>query len=498
MTARLLMPRTVTAFFFPLFLGWSATASDLASQLSALIDRPAFAQAQWGVKICDLGTGAILFARNPDKLLKPASNAKMYTAALALDRLGPDFRIETSCYAAAAPDAQGVIHGDLVVYGRGDPSFSARFNDGDYSKALTPMLDAMAKAGIKKVEGDLVGDDSYFTGPPYGADWTWDDLENYYGAPASALTFQDNVIDLEFRPGDYDKPCQIVTLPETSFEIFSNLTTTGPANIPEWNHIRIYTPLGGNVSYVWGQLPTNGPSHTDAVPVGHPALWFVTMLKDELIRRGIEVGGKVRSVNWIEQRSAPIEISKMVRVAFTQSRPLAEIVKQTLKPSENLYAQLLLLQVGAHARLMAPHTTEEEGMTEMRRFLKQVGIGDDDTLLEDGSGLSRGSLVTPSASVQLLRFIAHHKASQAFYDALPIAGVDGTLRGRLKGTAAARNVHAKTGSLQYVDTLSGYLTNKAGEKLVFSIMLNNYRAPSGGPSGRAAIDGLVKTLAESP
>src|SRR5665213_2219310 len=168
------------------------TLPALQARLAARLDEPRFAQSQWGVKVVSLDSSETLFERNADKLLKPASNAKLYTAALALDRLGPDYRIKTSFYAATKPDAQGVLHGDLLVYGRGDPSFSARFNGGDYKKALQPALEALLAAGVKKIDGDIIGDESYFQGPPYGSDWTWEDLQEDYGAPASALTFQDN------------------------------------------------------------------------------------------------------------------------------------------------------------------------------------------------------------------------------------------------------------------------------------------------------------------
>jgi D-alanyl-D-alanine carboxypeptidase/D-alanyl-D-alanine-endopeptidase (penicillin-binding protein 4) len=488
------MTRPAKVLLFALLWPWLADAAGLPAQLDALLDQRAFAQAQWGVKVCSLDSGATIFSRNADKLLKPASNAKLYTAALALDRLGPEFRIETSCYAAAAPDAQGIIHGDLVVYGRGDPSFSARFNQGSYARALQPLLDALVRSGVKRIDGDLVGDDSYFSGPPYGADWAWDDLENSYGAPVSALSLQDNVLDLEFKPGNrLGAPCQIITLPETSCITFSNLTRTGP----ESTRFRIYLPLGGNVAYLWGQLATNSATHAESIPVPDPALWFAAMLKEGLDQRGIVTSGQPRAVHWLERQSSPIDLSRMVKVASVESPPLSEIVKFTLKDSENLYAQLLLLQVGAHARLKAPRDTDDVGLAEMRRFLGEAGLKENAVLLEDGSGLSRGSLVTPGASVRLLTFMAHHRAKDAFLNALPIAGVDGTLRNRFKGTAAAGNVRAKTGSLQYVDTLSGYLTTKAGQKLVFSIMLNNYREESGAPSGRAAIDSLVRTLVES-
>ncbi|HWD20690.1 MAG TPA: D-alanyl-D-alanine carboxypeptidase/D-alanyl-D-alanine-endopeptidase [Verrucomicrobiae bacterium] len=469
-------------------------AADLAAGLAAILDQPAFAQAQWGVKICSLDTGAEIFSRQPDKLLKPASNAKIYTAALALDRLGADFRIQTSCYAASAPDAQGAVRGDLIIYGRGDPSFSARFHHGDYGPALQPLVDALVQAGVKRIEGDLIGDDSYFTGPPYGADWTWDDLQNYYGAPVSALTYQDNVIDLAFKPGaSVGDPCRIITMPETSFVIFSNRTQTVARGE---TRVRLYAPPREGAVYVWGQMASNASAHSDSVPVQNPALWFVTTLREQLARRGVVVSGQVRAVDWLSRQNQPLDLSHLVEIASAPSVPLAEIVKSTLKPSENLYAQLLLLQVGA--RHPSPERdTASSGLAEMRRFLDEAGIKNNSVLMQEGSGLSRSCLVTPAASVQLLAFMAHHRAKQAFFDALPVAGVDGTLRTRLKNTAAAGNVHAKTGSLQYVNTLSGYATNRAGAPLVFSIMLNNYHDDPGAPSGRAAIDSLVRLLVEA-
>ena len=459
------------------------------------MDRPDFAQAQWGVKVASLDTGAVLFSRNAEKLLKPASNAKLFTAALALDRLGPDYRIKTSCYASAAPDADGTLHGDLLVYGRGDPSFSARFNTGNYSKALEPLIDAIVKAGIKKIEGAIVGDDSYFSGPQYGAEWTWDDLQNYYGAPASALTCQDNVIDLSFRPGaEVGAPLRIQTLPSTTFIVFSNRTETVSSHAE--NRIRIYSPPGQNVAYVWGQMTTNAFARPDSIPVGNPALWFVTMLRDALAERGISIAGPPRSVNWLDRQAAPVDLSRLVEVASAESRPISEIVRLTLKPSENLYAQLLLLQVGAHAKPDA-RNTEAAGLAEERAFLAEAGIDANSVRLDEGSGLSRTCLVTPSAIVQLLTFMAHHRSCAAFTNALPIAGVDGTLRNRFKGTAAAQNIHAKTGSLSGVDTLSGYCTNRAGDHLVFSIMLNNYPETPAAIPGRAAVDDLARAIVES-
>jgi D-alanyl-D-alanine carboxypeptidase/D-alanyl-D-alanine-endopeptidase (penicillin-binding protein 4) len=475
-------------FFVIATLCGDALGQPLVSQLSVRLDNPRFAQAQWGVKVVSLEGGKTIFEHNADKLMKPASNAKMYTTSLALDRLGPDFRIRTSFYARTKPDADGTIHGDLLVYGRGDPSFSARFNDDNYDKALQPVIEALLAAGIKHIEGDLIGDDSYFRGPEWGTDWTWDDLQEYYGAPASALTVQDNVIDLVFKPAKAaGEPCQIVTMPQTTFVTFRNRTRTETARNGR-SRIRIYRPLGQEVAYVSGSIPLGVADVEDSVSVADPALWFVTLLKERLAQHGITVGGGVRQMGWLEREATPFETGKWVEVAGVQSRPISEIVRQTLKPSQNLYAQLLLLQVGA--KVGGPGYTEQAGLSEMRKFLTEVGIPRGRVLLEEGSGLSRGALVTPSASVQLLTYMAHHRYHDIFFNGLPIGGVDGTLRNRFKGTAAAGNVHAKTGSLGFVNTLSGYLTTKGGDKLVFSIMLNNYA----GDDGRDEIDGLVETL----
>jgi serine-type D-Ala-D-Ala carboxypeptidase/endopeptidase (penicillin-binding protein 4) len=469
------------------------TLPALQARLAAAMDEPRFAQAQWGVKVVALDSGQTLFERNADKLLKPASNAKLYTAALALDHLGPDYRIKTSFYAAAKPDAEGVIHGDLLVYGRGDPSFSARFDGGDYKKALQPALDALSAAGVKKIDGGIIGDESYFRGAPIGSGWTWDDLQEYYGAPASALTFQDNVIDLVFKPGRAaGDPCEIVTQPETSIVTFSNRTRTGPLEKDGRARIRLYRPVGESVVYAWGGIPLGSTGKNEAVAVPRPALWFVTMLKDGLAPHGVTVVGGVGEENWLSREVSPIAWSNLIEVASVSSRPLSEIVKQTLKPSENLYAQLLLLQVGARAGA-TNGDTEQAGLAEMQTFLRSAGISHNMAQLEEGSGLSRGCLVTPSSTVRLLTFMTGHRDRNVFVDALPIAGVDGTLRNRFKGTVAAGNLRAKTGSLGGVDTLSGYVTTAGKESLAFSIMLNNYRDET---DARAAIDALALQLAE--
>src|SRR2546425_608005 len=306
-----------------------ATLAELQPRINAHLRQPRFAPALWGVKIVSFDSGKTLYEHNAGKLFKPASNAKLFTGALALDRLGPGYRIKTSFYAATRPDSDGALHGDLIVYGRGDPSFAARFNNGDYGKSLEAPVAALITAGVKRIEGDLIGDESHFRGPPFGSSWTWDDLQNYYGAEVSALTQEDNVVDLVFKPGaKTGAPGLIVVRPETTFLTFINRTKT--VNSSGQRTMTLYRPVGENVVYVSGQLPL-GTNHTDAVSVHNPALWFVTRLKQTLEQRGVTVFGRPRAMNWLDRDVNPLDVASRVEIGSAESRPLSEIVAKMMK-----------------------------------------------------------------------------------------------------------------------------------------------------------------------
>ena len=462
--------------------------------MNAHLGQPRFVSAAWGIKIVSLASGATLFEENAGKLLKPASNAKLFTGAMALDRLGPAYRIRTSLYAKASPDAAGQINGDVIVFGRGDPSFAARFNNGNHTDNLRSLAEALASSGVKRIRGGLIADESHFRGPPLGSGWMWDDLENYYGAEVSALTVEDNVVDLVLKPGEVaGMPVKILTLPQTTYLSFSNRTMTRTADEP--SRIRVYRPLGENVVYLHGGISLGHSNVYDAVTVHRPALWFGELLREALARRGIKVDGRVQAVDWLDREIAPRSTNDWREIAHVESPPLKEILPRMMKPSQNLYAHLLLLQVGA--RILETNagfrTTENAGLAELEKFIQEAGIRAGEVLLEEGSGLSRGALLTPNATVQLLTHMNGHAQREIFQASLPVAGIDGTLRRRMSGTTAAGNVRAKTGTLRYVYALSGYVTTAAGEPLVFSLMLNNYDADES--EARPALDAIAIMLA---
>ncbi len=487
------------------------TIEDLRSRIRQILSSPQLAPAFVGVKVVSLDTGRTLFEENAGKLLVPASNMKMYTMAAALDRLTPEFRWTTSVYAANRPDASGTLRGDLIVYGRGDPSIAASFNDGDYTKAIDELAERIAAAGVRRVEGALVGDESYFTGAPYGAGWEWDDLQWYYGAEVSALTVNDNSIDLFVKPGaSVGSSCTIATGPAQLPHItIKNLTTTTARGTRR--ELSVYRDLGANTIEVGGSLPLDDRGYTGEIAVARPAQMFVDLLRASLSRRGVTIAGQSQIIDARARRNIPLDTSKLFELAKRQSPPLSFIAAKTLKPSQNLYTELTLRTLGEQkgriaavpilsisgseqqrtAQTSARSTSAEAGINVVKAFLQRAGA--DAVVMNDGSGLSRHDFVTADASVKLLAYISRLPFSNVFRDALPLAGVDGTLANRMKGTAAAGNVRAKTGTVEAVSSLSGYATSAAGERLVFSIIVNNY--PGGADVRRSYIDAIAELLA---
>jgi D-alanyl-D-alanine carboxypeptidase/D-alanyl-D-alanine-endopeptidase (penicillin-binding protein 4) len=467
------------------------TLPELRTKISEILAKPELASAMVGIKVVSLDTGRVLFEENAGKLLRPASNMKLYTVAAALDRMSPDYRFVTSVYANTRPDGSGVVHGDLTIYGRGDPSIAARFNNGDYVKAIDDLATRIVAAGVKRVEGDIVGDESYFVGPKYGSGWNWEDLTWYYGAEVTPLTVNDNALDLFVKPGAaVGQPALITTgPPDPLLTIVNKVTTSAKGSRRE---ISIHRGLGENTITITGSVPLEDRGYTGGIGISHPAMLFVYMLRSSLAQKGVVITGASRS------RVTPVQPTEITGVTIAgsngsstsssafqneivalQSPPFSLIAAQTLKPSQNLYTELILRTLGKVSPPPATtsnltQTSEELGLEAVKSFLKTVGIRPEALVLDDGSGLSRNDMITAEASVQLLTFMSKHRYANAFRDALPIGGVDGTLRNRFKGTPAENNVRAKTGSLSSAASLGGYLTTAGGEKLAFSIMVNNY------------------------
>ena len=473
------------------------TVPELQTRISQILSKPELAPALIGIKVTSLDSGRVLFEGNAEKLLRPASNMKIYTVAAALDRLSPDYRFTTSVFAPAKPDAGGVIRGDLRIYGRGDPSIAARFNNGDYFKTIDDLAARIAAAGVKRVEGDLVGDETYFVGPKHGAGWEWEDLTWYYGAEVTPLTVNDNALDLFIKPGAaVGQPAVITTGPPDPLLTVVNRVTTSAKGVRR--DISIHRGLNENTMTISGTIPIDDRGYTGGIGISHPALLFVYLLRSSLVQKGVVITGKSRVTGEVAIPSvSSVSSVAQEEIATLQSPPFGSIAAQTLKPSQNLYTELILRTLGKVSppppTLTGSATSEELGIEAVKTFLKTAGIRPEALVLDDGSGLSRNDMITAEASVQLLMFMSKHRYAGVFRDALPIAGVDGTLRNRLKGTPAENNLRAKTGSLSSASSLSGYVTTAGGEKLAFSIMVNNY--PRDVDPRTACIDPIAVLLA---
>jgi D-alanyl-D-alanine carboxypeptidase/D-alanyl-D-alanine-endopeptidase (penicillin-binding protein 4) len=477
------------------------TLTELQSRIEQIARQPALEPGLFAVKIISLDTSNVIYEQNANKFVRPASNMKLYTVATAFDRLTPDYHFVTSVYAKEKPD-DGKVKGDLVIYGRGDPSIAARFNNGDYFKAINDLAERIVAAGVKRIKGDLVADESYFNGAPLGSGWEWDDLTWSYGAQVSALTVNDNTIDLTVRPGDKVGAAVVITSgpPAASFMTIANRATTSARGSK--NDLQIYRGLGANTLEITGSVPLGDVGFIGGVAIPDPALAFVSMLRDALEKRGVKIDGRVRTVNArsggsilsdVPSNFTPPTPPRPLEIASLQSPPFTVIAAHTLKPSQNQYTELILRTLGKLTGTTPNQSNEDAGLDAVRNFLHQSGVADADMVLSDGSGLSRNDMITANATVQLLTFMSKHRYFAQFRDALPIAGVDGTLRTRMKGTPAEGNVRAKTGSLSSVASLSGYVTTAAGEHLVFSMMLNNY--PDASALRRDSIDAIAILLA---
>jgi len=456
------------------------TLEQLRARISQVLAKPELSSAMIGIKAASLDTGKVLFEENANKLLRPASNMKLYTIATALDRLTPDYRFVTSVYAKAKPDSSGNIRGDLTIYGRGDPSFAARFNSGNYFKGIDDLADRIVAAGVKRVEGDLVGDETYFVGPPYGTGWEWEDLQWYYGAEVSALTINDNALDLWVKPGaQVGAPAVVTTGPPNPLLTLINKAVTSPRGTRR--DIVVYRGLSADTLEITGSIALDDRGYTGGIGISKPALLFAYLLRASLAQRGVKISGKTRVTNALTASTANVlsPTPAGIEVAALQSPPLSLIAAQTLKPSQNLYTELVLRTLGKVAATPTTatnlnRTSEAAGIEVVKAFLREAGVMPATLVLTDGSGLSRNDMITPEATLQLLTYMHRHRYAAAFRDALPIAGVDGTLRNRFKGTIAENNLRAKTGTLSSANSLSGYVRDAAGEQIAFSIIVNNY------------------------
>jgi D-alanyl-D-alanine carboxypeptidase/D-alanyl-D-alanine-endopeptidase (penicillin-binding protein 4) len=490
-------------WFLILFLGhWALTAATLSERLQTVTQTaPVAYRAFWGAKVVDLGTGRTIYESNSEKLFLPASNAKLFSTALALMRLGPDHRFRTVIAAGEEPDAEGVIHGDVRFIGGGDPTLSARkipYENGRITGnplgPLEELADRIVARGVRRIEGDLVGDDTAYIWDPYPRGWAHEDATFEYGAPVSALTLHDNSFRLSIIAGKQPgAPGRVILQPPLEYYVIHNHARTvagGEARIwVDW-------PLDSNEIHIWGQVKQNA-GRAVLLAVRDPARYGAWALGRALQERGVEIRGDVRSQHrWLREvkdpklGEAPAPFSDVI-LAERTSPPLFEILQVVDKVSQNLHAELALREVGRVSRNMG---STAAGLAELGDFLAEVGLSKEEYHFEDASGLSRLNMVTPSATVKLLSHMYLSTERDGWLDLLSVGGEDGTLLYRFREEGAKGRVLAKSGTLTGVNALSGYVRTRAGGMLAFSVMVNNFNTRNA--PARQFVDAVVGALLE--
>jgi D-alanyl-D-alanine carboxypeptidase/D-alanyl-D-alanine-endopeptidase (penicillin-binding protein 4) len=474
----------------------AASAQSLAVRLDHRLDAPGLEHLWWGVEVTDTA-GRELFARNAERLFMPASNAKLVVSIVANALLGPGYAVRTSVY-GNGPVVNGVLQGDLILYGRGDPTFSRHCYaadttrpgtcDSSASDRMQHLARQLRQRGIRAVAGNLIGDGSYFEAEQIHPAWESYDLGWWYAAPVSGLGFNDNSLDFHELPGDSTgAPAKLILSPDIGALAVDDRAETGPPGARRT--FDIFRSRDGLVYTATGVLPMHSAPKDESAAILDPDRYAALALRHELLAVGIVVRGDVRATtDSFAYRGARAGAP----LAEVISRPLRDWLYPILSASQNWFAEMTLKQLGA--RLGAGGSWAEGLRIERRFLIDSVGIDSTDFSLQDGSGLATSNLVAPHALTELLAFARRRANFDVIESALPQSGKPGTLKNRFAGTPAATMVHAKTGSISGVNTLSGYLERPDGRVLIFSIMANHHTI--GSNRMIAAIDSVVVELAK--
>ena len=475
-----LPPRFLLSAIVVLLLSMGLRAPDtLDARIDGILNDTHAQTAFWGIYVQDLESGRVLYQRNADKALMPASNQKLLTTATALDALGRDYRYQTTLYFDGQVEGS-VMRGDLILEGSGDPSFGSREVDG--TNALKQWTDDLAAMGVTRIEGRIIGDDDVFDDEAYSEGWDVAYIAKESYAPAhGGLVYLDNVGEISIAATRSGRAVSVDADPPDVFQIQNQATTSGRRRgaVP-----RVDRRVGTNQVRIHGSAPSSYRG-TVVLPVSDPTAFTLQVFEQYLRAAGIEVAASFHDIDDLEPGARPVY--KQAKPLFVHaSEPLAELVKIINKESNNLYAEQVF-------HTFAWGGAPDGGAARVKRLLSRFGAGTAGLSIRDGSGLSRKDMVTPEALGKLLAGMRTHDEYAAFEASLPEGGEPRTtLEYRLREAP----IRAKTGSLEYVRALSGYTTTPDGHPLAFVILANNYTAPA--YRINQVIDSIVLALSTIP
>lgn len=444
---------------------------ELHTDIDGLIDAPEWNGATVGISVVALETGEIIYQHDADKYFSPASTQKLFTTAAALSLLGPNYRMHTTLYLDGTVKANGEFEGNIIVRGGGDPSWSRSFGRAPET-LLDTWADVLDSLGIQSIKGAIIGDDDVFDDAEYAPGWSWDDLVYAYAAQVSGLGIMDNAVQLNVLPlsGLLDVPTVRVVPPTDYVRVIAALRTVDSSGVTS---VQPQRDFRSNTIDLIGTISTKTPFDTlrSHVSVENPTMFFLSQFKDALVRKGIRFRGA--SVD-VDDWNDPLEYDRYKLIGDVSSPPLSQLIYVINHQSHNLGAEMLLKTLG---RDMGSEGSFEKGAEVVRQWAQQSGIAAADLTIVDGSGLSRLNLCTPRHLASLLSTMHRGPLFAPFSASLAAPGEVGTMRRRLVGTRAERSVRAKTGSMNNISTLAGYVTTRDGEPFAIAIMLGNVVVP---------------------
>ena len=457
----------------------------LQQHVAELLASPDVSAGTWGVDVRSLQTHDTLVSTNAHRLLLPASTMKTITLAAAGDQLGWDFTYETVAVPTGSI-SDGVLSGDLVVIGSGDPSLDDW--DGNATTVFRSWAVRLRELGVHTITGRIVGDDRIFSGDGLGAGWMWDDLAFSYSAPASGLQFNEGAAQVIVTPGAAIGDAATLSLaPRYADVALHGAVRTGPAGAA--TSISMQQSARSAAIGFTGTIALDAGRQVRTIAVPNPTQYFVSAVREGLVANGVEVRGPAVDVDELTGSVSPNTGAAMLS---HRSPTLSSLGDTLMKLSQNMYAETLLRTMG---RQRSGVGTADAGRAVVRDVLTSWGIPASEVLIADGSGLSRYNLVTADAMVGVLAHVYDDpRLRQPYLDTLPVAGRAGTLSARMKGTAADGNVQAKTGSFSNARAVAGFVRTADGEPLAFSIIANNYGAPA--DTIDRVTDAIIVSLAE--
>ncbi|MDR8390393.1 D-alanyl-D-alanine carboxypeptidase/D-alanyl-D-alanine-endopeptidase [Aliifodinibius sp. S!AR15-10] len=453
---------TVCLLFFN---AGTASSQQILPDLKATINQSRANDAFWSIAVKD-STGQLLEGYHHDKLVRPASNLKLLTSAAILDQLGSDFQYNTYIYGVGSQEGE-TWKGDLIIRGSGDPSISGRFYEEYRFHVFEEFVNQLDSLGIRRVEGNLIGNDSYFDQQPYPKGWSWEDLSFYYGVEISALSFNNNAVDLEvFADGEVGSAPRIQWFPfDTDYVEFLNDQTISPGST---EYDEFYRRMPGTNTIMLGSRLPKGYFEEESLSVLNASHFFMDTFRKYLEKSGIDIAGQIIVDNQLRDWDS----ERFQVLAEHRSKPLAVLLNEVNTESSNFYTEMMLKT--AAAEKYGTQGSTELGISLVREFAHSMGMDTTDVEMSDGSGMASSTLLTPNDLTEFLVRMQAHPEFHSYQKSLAIAGFNGTLKHRFRGTPLEDNVSGKTGYVSGVRSLSGYMTSSSGQKVIFSIYTNNY------------------------